>query len=529
MSALRAFISGTLLDLVEQRRAIIDVCLELGIQPLTPETLADGPAPSADVIAEPLQASDLYILVVGFRYGFVPAGGNASIVEMEYDLAKSMGKPTVVFMMSDQYPVSPRDLDIENAGRLMQFRERLRSEPMVVRFGPVAELRALAIRTLGEFVASRAETIASSPDRVSATQRSAGIATRVAFVAGPGQSSSGVIGRTRELQRLDSWCNGQPDDGPAPTMVIVGHGGMGKTALVWRFFGSASTRRFDLSGGRFWWSFYQSAQIDRFYAALFEYVAGPSSQESSRSPERLMSLLRDREMLLVLDGVERLLVGEVLPGSGPAAPIARTSDYARRIADERFRRFVLALPEFSSLRAILVSRTIPADLEAYAGTPRPGFEVMQVGGLAYDDVVDLLRRYGVTGSRDELDEMARKTAGVPLVARLLASQAIHTGKIGADPDPITTESTVHGLIGDALQRLTTLQSSILGQIARTGETVPQSQVAATAISTHVGAVELDQILTRLENLQLLEWNRAANTYNLHPLVREAVMNAELTR
>jgi hypothetical protein len=308
-------------------------------------------------------------------------------------------------------------------------------------------------------------------------------------------------------------------------MLLVGHGGMGKTALAWRFFESTAARRFDFAGGRFWWSFNDAPQIGGFQSALFEYVTGETGTENARSPERLLRLLHDREMLIVLDGLERVLVGESQDAAVPAAGLPRTSDYARRIADARFQQLVIALPTLPGVRAILISRTIPADLESYAGAPRPGFELMHVGALDHDSVVELLQRFGVPGSRDDLEQMARKTAGVPLVARLLASQVMHTGKIATELDWLTTEASVRGLIGDALQRLTSLQSRMLERIARAGRAVPQSRVAGDAASAQVGAAELDEALTRLENLQLLEWNRTANTYDVHPLVREAVVKS----
>src|ERR1700730_14505604 len=48
---------------------------------------------------------DLFVGLVGLRYGSCPPGSDKSFSELEYDAAIALNKPTLMIGMSDEFPV----------------------------------------------------------------------------------------------------------------------------------------------------------------------------------------------------------------------------------------------------------------------------------------------------------------------------------------------------------------------------------------------------------------------------------------
>jgi hypothetical protein len=94
-----------------------------------PTMMEHMPASGEDAVQASMamvDRADLYLLIVGFRYGYVPAGQSQSITEMEYDRAFNRPIPCLVFLMDDNHPVRLADVDRgENAAKLDAFRQRL--------------------------------------------------------------------------------------------------------------------------------------------------------------------------------------------------------------------------------------------------------------------------------------------------------------------------------------------------------------------------------------------------------------------
>jgi hypothetical protein len=79
------FISSTSRDLPDHRKQAMDACLRMGMFPIMMEHL---PASDADAIEASLKMVDdaeLYLGIFAWRYGYIPAGHDISITEMEYN------------------------------------------------------------------------------------------------------------------------------------------------------------------------------------------------------------------------------------------------------------------------------------------------------------------------------------------------------------------------------------------------------------------------------------------------------------
>jgi hypothetical protein len=95
---------------------------------------------------------------------------------------------------------------------------------------------------------------------------------------------------------------------------FVAIGGMGKSALTWKWFNQIAPNEMKPLAGRLWWSFYESdAYFENFLNRALCYVSG-DNEDAVRAlpwPEReaqLLQRLGEMPYLFVLDGLERILI-----------------------------------------------------------------------------------------------------------------------------------------------------------------------------------------------------------------------------
>src|SRR4029077_6327159 len=122
-----AVISSTTRDLPAHRDAAMDACLRQGFFPLMvePETLSRAPA--AQVSRNLVDRANVYILILGFRYGAVGPGQVKSYTHLELDRAIERGIPMLVLLMDDEHPLTAADVEIGSGGeRVRQLRAEIR-------------------------------------------------------------------------------------------------------------------------------------------------------------------------------------------------------------------------------------------------------------------------------------------------------------------------------------------------------------------------------------------------------------------
>ena len=117
------------------------------------------------------------------------------------------------------------------------------------------------------------------------------------------------VGRSSELDLLDAWAKSSD-----AIMVVEGIGGLGKSAVTWEWMQRRAPAAIPNLAGRVWWSFYEKGtSMVTFVRHALAYVTGqdPESliKDSSHYErgQQLLTELRKRPFLLVLDGFERVL------------------------------------------------------------------------------------------------------------------------------------------------------------------------------------------------------------------------------
>jgi tetratricopeptide (TPR) repeat protein len=545
---LRVMISSTARDLPEHRDKVMHTCLRQGLaHPNMMEHLSAEDADAAQVSLRMVEDADLYLGIFGFRYGYVPPGSDISITEMEYNRAVACGIPRLIFLMHDDHPVKPTDVETgDGAAKLKDFKERLKTERVTGFFKSPDELALLVFQSLSERRHRDVTTFhyisnIPSPPEV--------------YIAHPYTllQTHTLIGRQQELKLLTDWISSKDlefDDQKAAAnsvniMNVVAIGGMGKSALTWRWFNDVAPQEMKELAGRMWWSFYESdATFENFVARALAYVSKRSLDEvqSIPAPERetqLLAALDHEPFLLVLDGLERILIAYARMDAARLddSEVGRDKN-VRKTADPRVGSFLKKLAQVKQSRVLVSSRLYPTELETSGSDPIPGSFRMKIEGLTDEDAVELWRAFEVSGSRDEVLPVFNTFAKHPLLIQALAGEVKRYRKAPGDLaawrkanpnfDPgkfsKTKEAMAH-VLEFALRGLEDNAHKALQTIAAFRMPTNYDTLAAVSVGENkpcASEPELDAILNELEDRGLVGWDKRANRYDLHPIVRGVV-------
>jgi hypothetical protein len=218
----RAYVSSTVADLQEERRAVLD-WLRLARHQAVDSYLPDSDT-VRDSCLEDVGSCDLYVLVLGHRYGFQPSDDNPeglSITHLEFRRAGQCGIPRVALLRTSIPDVSLSDLaDPQRLALVSAFRDEVARS---VRPAQFSDLKGL-IQGLSTGIQGVLDKLDKRDQRRAgpvAAGRALRLAPRPVFLAG----------REELLGELDARLTG--DDGAGPRVVaLCGLGGAGKTSVA---------------------------------------------------------------------------------------------------------------------------------------------------------------------------------------------------------------------------------------------------------------------------------------------------------
>jgi tetratricopeptide (TPR) repeat protein len=193
----------------------------------------------------------------------------------------------------------------------------------------------------------------------------------------------------------------------------------------------ATTDRPDWAG-RLWYSFYErGADMRDFCVVALAYITGQTPDALRQRPAHdlahdLLTRLRARPFLLVLDGLERVLIAyhrsdaaqitdEAVDTAAPALG-RQPRDCIRPDDDDLLRQFCAAGPS----KILITSRLLPAALTNRVG-PLPGVRHESLRGLDQPDAVLILAKAGIKGDGDAIGRYLEQQFGChPLVVGIVA-------------------------------------------------------------------------------------------------------------
>jgi Domain of unknown function (DUF4062) len=195
----KVYVSSTIADLKPERQAVLD-WLRLARHQAVDSYLPDSDT-VRDSCLDDVAACDLYVLILGHRYGFQPPDGNPgrlSITHLEFRRAGECGVPQIALVRTSIPDVRLSDLeDPARAALVLAFRAEVARQVRPAEFSDLQGLiQGLSTGIQGEL---------DKRDKRSAGQVSAGRALRLAprpvFLAGRGGCSRSWMpawpGRTR--------------------------------------------------------------------------------------------------------------------------------------------------------------------------------------------------------------------------------------------------------------------------------------------------------------------------------------------
>lgn len=131
--AYRVFVSSTILDMEPYREAVRTAlnkadCLAYGFERFTAAAV-----PPIEVCYNELEASQIYICVLGMRYGSIDENSKKSYTHLEFEKARELGKPTLVFLVDEnKVQFSLSEIDMGEAGvKLAEFKKDIKDSKEV--------------------------------------------------------------------------------------------------------------------------------------------------------------------------------------------------------------------------------------------------------------------------------------------------------------------------------------------------------------------------------------------------------------
>lgn len=101
MKKLQVFISSTYIDLKDERQAAVEAILDAGHIPAGMELFKAGNESQLKTINRWIDESDVYMLILGGRYGSIDSISGKSYTHLEYEYALSKGIPVFAVVLTE--------------------------------------------------------------------------------------------------------------------------------------------------------------------------------------------------------------------------------------------------------------------------------------------------------------------------------------------------------------------------------------------------------------------------------------------
>ncbi len=433
-SMLRIFVGCTSRDLEKHRDAVRHLVDMFDEHPVVMGDFGARDGDATDVSLERVRSCDIYVLLLGWRYGTIPADETLSVTHLEYRAAKDAGMPRLIFLAdpATEADVGPTALfpaavrDEEHSAQLHDFRAEVAHDHVAAFFTTPDNAAALVAAALHHLIPSILPPGPYPPNKLP-------------------PRAPGFVGRGNELQKLCKDLRAGQSVGLSA--LVAGLGGIGKSALAAEALATLAADPDAFPGGVTWarcdgreghdgltWLYDQlladwGAPLSSEQLAQAQ-VAGPEAEVELRE-RALHARLRDAAPALVLlDNVE---VG---------LPLARALDTLMSLG---ITALVTARHQPSVARLAVVRLDV-LDPDAAA---QLFAERYRAQGGSWDDVRD----------RDATANVVERLGWLPLAIELQAARAALRGmsvdQLGTD----LARDRSQGLLGDPLDATCTLRYS----------------------------------------------------------------------
>jgi len=214
------------------------------------------------------------------------------------------------------------------------------------------------------------------------------------------------VGRKEYLKTIADWYK----DSEVRIGGLIGWGGVGKSALVRKWYDSLEANKIR-PGGIFWWGFYRNAYLEQFLNALLRHVSGgqvePETIKSTwEKVDRIKEYIGQGAYLIILDGLEQMQKGE----SG--------DEYGKMVHGEctELLHYLADAPKAKGL-CLITTRYRLKDLDDWENK---SYKNQPLIDLSDEDALLMLNKRGVKGSDETKINVIERYKGHALSLTLLA-------------------------------------------------------------------------------------------------------------
>ena len=422
---LRVFVSSTLGELADERRAVSRAIEALRLTPVMFE-LGARPYPPREVYQQYLAQSDVFIGLYWQRYGQPAPGMQVSGLEEEFDLSSAL--PRLLYVKAPAPDREPRLADLE---------DRIEAEASASyrHFRTPAELGRLVRDDLAVLLSERFAA-AGKPGAVAAPSR------------GPRRLPAGttsLLGRERAIEEVAGLLE-RPE---VRLVTLTGPGGVGKTRLAVAV-GERLRVRF---GAGIVFVPLDSVTDPGQVLAVIARAAGADLAGAGAPLEALAETFGDGTWLLVLDNLDQVIqaapdLGELLARCPGVAMLATSRMVLGLRAEREYPVPPLALPAdpgTASVAEVAASPAVALFVDR-ARAVRPGFALTEGNAAA---VAEICRRLEGVPLAIELAAARTRLLDPPaLLDRLTASlDSLGTGAVDLPERQRTLRATVEWSLG----------------------------------------------------------------------------------
>jgi tetratricopeptide (TPR) repeat protein len=212
----------------------------------------------------------------------------------------------------------------------------------------------------------------------------------------------------------------------------------------------------------------------------------------------------------------------------------------RKTTDPRIGEFLRKLAQVRASRILVSTRLYPAELQTDTGEPLPGCHAYFLRGLEDADALRLWQALGVNGSASTLLPLFHSFENHPLLIRALAGEVAKYRRAPGQfdqwnqahphfqPFELPVMQRRHHILSFALQGLDDAGRRVLQRVAAFRMPATYDTLAALLVGEQrqfAAEDDLDRVLSELEDRGLLGWDKQANRYDLHPVVRGVTWNS----
>lgn len=149
---LQVFVSSTFTDLIPERQAAVEAILKVGHIPAGMELFSAGDESQLKVIYDWIDESDVYLLILGGRYGTIEEKSQKSYIQLEYEYAAKKKKPLFSCVISDEasLKLTKEFLETDHSEKYNEFRDTV-TNVMVGFWSDIKDIKLAITNSLLQF------------------------------------------------------------------------------------------------------------------------------------------------------------------------------------------------------------------------------------------------------------------------------------------------------------------------------------------------------------------------------------------